>query len=212
MKKLYALFALLTGLCATTFSQEAKQVSECTITYSVSAQDAKANSPIAQAMNGATKTVYIKNTKSRSDLETSSFKQTTLYDSKTDSTVVFKEFGTNKYISYLSGTQRKEKNKKYEGIQFTSTDEKKTILGYDCKKVIAKLADGTAYNVFYTSSIVPANTEYEYQFKSLPGFVMEYEADTEDGKLKVKYTATKITLTPVTGAKFDVPKSGYRVL
>jgi hypothetical protein len=54
--------------------------------------------------------------------------------------------------------------------------------------------------------------QYEYQFKDLPGFVLEYEALTEDGKSKINYSATKITLVPVPVAKFDLPKTGYRVL
>jgi hypothetical protein len=78
--------------------------------------------------------------------------------------------------------------------------------------VIAKLTDGSSFNVFYTPSIIPTNLQYEYQFKDLPGFVLEYEALTEDGKSKINYSATKITLVPVPVAKFDLPKTGYRVL
>ncbi|MEJ7683983.1 MAG: hypothetical protein WKG06_40250 [Segetibacter sp.] len=77
---------------------------------------------------------------------------------------------------------------------------------------MAKLTNGSAYNVFYTPSIIPSNKEYEYQFKDLPGLVLEYEEESEDGKTKIKYSATKITLFPVPDAKFDLPKSGYRIL
>ena len=62
---------------------------------------------------------------------------------------------TAKYISFLNENKRKEKNKRYEGITFAPTAETKTILGYDCKKVVAKLKDGTTYNVFYTTSNHP---------------------------------------------------------
>jgi GLPGLI family protein len=86
------------------------------------------------------------------------------------------------------------------------------ILGYECKKAVAKLKDGSLYNVYYAPSIMPSNSEFEYQFKDLPGFPLEYEAQSEDGKTRVKYAAVKITLTPVPVAKFDIPKAGYRVL
>ncbi len=66
--------------------------------------------------------------------------------------------------------------------------------------------------MFYTPSIIPSNKDYEYQFKDLPGFVLEYEAESENGKWKAKYIAAKITFTPVASSVFDVPKSGYRVL
>ncbi len=81
-----------------------------------------------------------------------------------------------------------------------------------CKKVVAKLTNGSAYNVFYTPSITTSNKQYEYQFKDLPGLVLEYEEESEDGKTKIKYSATKMTLVPVPAAKFDLPKSGYRIL
>jgi hypothetical protein len=77
---------------------------------------------------------------------------------------------------------------------------------------VAKLKDGSNFNVYYAPSIIPSNKEYEYQFKDLPGFVLEYETQTEDGKTKISYVASKIILTPVPESKFEVPKSGYRIL
>ena len=64
----------------------------------------------------------------------------------------------------------------------------------------------------YALSIIPSNNMFEYQFKDIPGFPLEYETQSEDGKTRVRYTATKISLTPVPVAKFDIPKTGYRVL
>jgi hypothetical protein len=77
---------------------------------------------------------------------------------------------------------------------------------------MAKLKDGSTYNVYYAPSIISSNREFEYQFKDLPGFVLEYESDADNGKSRVRYSASKITITPVASAKFDIPKSGYRVL
>lgn len=196
----------------TSYAQETKVISDCTVHYDVSVQDAKIDAIVQKAMAGTSKVLYVKGARARTDLETQNFKQTMIYDSKTDSTIILRELGTSKYISYLDGNKRKEKNKKYEGIKFTKTNEKKIILGYECNKVIANLADGTSYDVYYTNSIVPSTTEYEYQFKDLPGFVLEYETEFEHGKTKVKFAASKISLVPVPVAKFDIPKSGYRVL
>ena len=193
--------------------QEGKLISDCTIFFDISAQGSNGgDQQVVKTMEGTTKVLYIKGFKSRSDLITHSFKQTTLTDSKTDSTIILRELGNAKYISYLSSSKMKEQNKKYEGIQFNSTDEKKTIIGYECKKVVARLANGSSYNVFYTSTIVPANRQYEYQFKDLPGFVLEYEEESFDAKTKVKYVASKISFDPVPAVKFVLPKAGYRVL
>ncbi|MGI8635570.1 MAG: DUF4412 domain-containing protein [Segetibacter sp.] len=212
MKKAFSILILAASICTSSFAQETKIISDCTVNYQVAVEDAKDDPAVAKSMAATSKVVYIKGTKSRTDLETPNYKQIMIYDSKTDSTIILRELGNSKYISYLDGNLRKEKNKKYEQIQFTNTNEKKTILGYDCTKVIAKLFDETTYEVYYTTSIIPSTTGYEYQFRDLPGFVLEYEAEFERGKTKVKFTATKITLIPVPVAKFDVPKTGYRVL
>lgn len=195
-----------------TFGQSPQVISDCTIYYNVSVSDPKADVSVIKAMSGTSKVLYIKGSRSRTDLETPNFKQTMIYDSKTDSSVILRELGNTKYISYLDGNTRKEKNKKYEGIKFTKTNEKKTILGYECDKVVANLTDGSTYDVYYTTSIAPSISDYEYQFKDLPGLVLEYEAKFEHGNTKVKFTASRITLVPVPVAMFDIPKSGYRVL
>lgn len=212
MKKYRPIFIFLLLFSGKLFSQEQKIISDCTVAYTVTVEDAKADTAVIKAMSGTTKVLYIKGSKSRSDLETPNFKQTMIYDSKTDTTIILREFGSTKYISYLDGNKRKEKNRKYEGIKFIATNDKKTILGFECNKVVANLADGSTYDVYYTTSIKPSTTQYEYQFKDLPGLALEYEAELEHGKTKVKYVASKITLLPVPVAKFDAPKTGYRVL
>ena len=212
MKKKLIIIALMFSVYFRGIAQEAKLISECTVFFDVSVEGTKVDPRVAKSMAGTTKVLYIKGTKSRSDLLTPGFKQTTFADSKTDSTIILRELGSTKYISYLRESKKKEQNKKYEGIQFNNTSEKKTILGYMCKKVVAKLTNGSAYNVFYTPSITTSNKEYEYQFKDLPGLVLEYEEESEDGKTKIKYSAIKITLDPVPDAKFDLPKSGYRII
>lgn len=212
MKKIFSAIAFISLTHYHTVAQNAKPVSDCTIFFHIAAEGSEAKPAVANTMAGATKILYIKGSKSRSDLITNSFRQITLTDSKTDSTVILRELGNTKYITYLDGNSMEAQNKKYEGIEFTNTSEKKIILGYDCKKAVAKLASGKVYNVFYTASIVPSNKMYEYQFKSLPGFVLEYEEESEDGKEKIKYSASKISLVSVPAAKFDIPKTGYRVL
>lgn len=210
MKK-FTLIALL-FITLQVSAQPAKVISECTVVYELSVEESKADTELKNSMNGATKTLFIKGSKIRSDLNSSNYTQTTFSDSKSDTTVVLRELGKAKYMSYLSQQKKDEQNKKFNGIVFNKTGETKTILGYECMKVVARLKDGSAYNVYYAPSIMPSNNEYEYQFKDIPGFVLEYETESEDGKMKIKYTATKISLTPVPASKFDLPKSGYRIL
>lgn len=211
MKKIIIFPAILLS-CFSAFGQDQKVLNDCTVTYDVSVVDAKADPGVSAAMQGATKVVYIRSNKVRTDFITSAFTQTTLQDSKSDTTIILREFDKNKFISFLSGKKRKELGKKYEQIKFANTTEKKVILGYQCIKTIATLADGSTYNIFYAPSIIATNNNFEVQFKDLQGFVLEYEAQTDDGKVRVKYTASKMTFIPVPIAKFDIPLSGYRVL
>lgn len=207
MKINFTLVVLMFAI--TTFAQVQKVVSECTVVYELSQQS---TSDAAKSMEGATKTLYLKGGKSRSDLVSSNYTLTTFTDSKTDTTVVLRELGAAKYMSYLSQQKKDQQNKKFEGVTFTKTANTKVILGYDCVEAVAKLKDGSTYSVFYAPSIIPANRDYEFQFKEIPGFVLEYEAESEDGKTKMKYSAVKISLTPVPASRFDLPKSGYRIL
>ena len=210
--KNYILFFLACNVSLTLFAQNPKLISDCSVVYTVKLQNGNANPQLTKAMEGATKIIYLRASKIRSDLTTSSFLQTALQDSKSDTTVILRELGNNKYISFITEKRKKELYKKYDGMQFVKTNERKTILGYDCVKTVAKLLDGSTFNIYYTESIVPSNKQFEYQFKDIPGFVLEYEAPLEDSKTIVNYSASKITLLPVPIAKFDVPMSGYRVL
>jgi hypothetical protein len=55
---------------------------------------------------------------------------------------------------------------------------------------------------------VPENPDYNVQFRNLDGLPLEYEL--VQGKLKIKYTVSKINMNPVPASKFDIPKGGYR--
>jgi GLPGLI family protein len=115
-------------------------------------------------------------------------------------------------MTKLDNTQWIAENKKYEGMMISlANTQTKTILGYECKKAVIQLKDGSSFTLFYATNIVPSVKEFEYQFKDIPGFVLEFESQEAAGK-KIKYTATKINLSPVQASRFDIPTSGYRLL
>src|SRR5207302_977465 len=165
---------------------------------------------MADALDGATTTVYLKGALSRTDMVSTLGNETTIHDSKTGNAVILKEYSGQKLMITLTGENWAAKNKKYDGVTFESTDETKTIAGYICKKATAKLKDGSTIVVYYTPDLNVMNKEYDQAFKNLPGLAMQYEF--ESGKLKFRYTVSKINFNPVQTAKFDFPKSGYRVM
>ena len=104
----------------------------------------------------------------------------------------------------------KQSNKKYEGINFTYFNEYKTIQGYNCQKAVGRLSDSTTFTVYFTRELMPVNKDFQYLNRSLPGLAMQYEASL--GKMMVTYTVASINFDPIPQTKFDLPKSGYRVM
>ena len=117
-------------------AQDAKVITDCTIQYDLSIEDAKADPGFVNSMKGALKIVYIKGTRSRSDLISTSFTQTTLNDTRSDTTVVLKELGNVKYMSFLNEQKRQQQNKKFEGISFASSPKGSSI----SSAIISRLA------------------------------------------------------------------------
>ena len=136
--------------------------------------------------------------------------QSTIIDGSKNVITILKEYGDQKYLINLTPANWKEANQKNEKVDFSYTDETKTILSYNCKKAIGKLADGTTFTVWYATDLVPDNKDFQYVNRALPGLAMEYESNV--GNFRVTYTVSKINLSPVPAAKFDLPKSGFRVL
>jgi GLPGLI family protein len=187
-------------------------VAECTVTYAISVEeDNSIDKELLASLKATTKTVYIKANDSRTDLVSPTFKQTVLYNKASGAAVILREIGPNKLMTKMDNTRWTNENKRYAGATITTTGETKTILGYECKKATIKLKDGSSYNLYYAPSIIASVREFESQFKEVPGFVLEYEAQEPDGK-RITYTATKINFSPVQASRFDVPVNGYRLL
>jgi GLPGLI family protein len=202
---------LITIVCCVFFMSLAwgqKKVSELTLVYDASITTGSTEPKMADAFDGATTTIYLKGNLSRSELSSALFSSTTIHDSKTGAAVVLREVSGQKLLIRMSPENWIEKNKKYQGISFTNTNETKTIAGYNCTKAEATLGDGSSFTVYYTTEMIPENKEYDYQFKNLNGLPLEYELT--QGQLKIKYTVSKINLNPVPSSKFDIPKGGYR--
>ncbi|HUR11340.1 MAG TPA: hypothetical protein VM012_08220 [Flavitalea sp.] len=209
MKKI-KVFLVMAGAFSALHLSAQKKVSELTLVYDAAITTGSTEPKMADAFDGATTTVYLKGNLSRSEMASAIFSSTTIHDSKTGSAVVLREVSGQKLLIRMSPENWQEKNRRYQGITFVNTAERKTIAGYQCIKAEAKLPDGATFTVFYTPDLVPENKEYDYQFKNLNGLPLEYELT--QGKLKIKYTVSKINMNPVPASKFDIPKSGYREL
>lgn len=209
MKKITSLF-LVAGLFPAFIATAQKRITEGTISYDIVVNTGNSNPSIADMFNGATSIVYLKGYQTRFERVSSLGVESTIVDGKTGNVNVLKEYGDQKYMITMTPANWKDANKKYEGIIFKYEDEFKDIAGYKCQKAIGTMKDGTTITVFFTKDLVANNREFEYAYKSLPGLAMEYE--TTVGSLKVTYTVSKVNFSIVPAAKFELPKSGFRIM
>lgn len=208
MKKFTTLFFIVFILAISINAQ--KKFSEATISYDIVINTGSDKPQAADFFDGATSVVYLKGSKSRTEMVSSLGTQATIIDNSKNTFSILREYGEQRFIIHLTPANWKEANRKFENVQFNFLDETKTILNYKCQKAIGKLNDGTSFLVWYTTDILPENNDFQYANRDLPGLAMEYESVV--GTLKVTYTVSKINFNPVLPAKFDLPKSGYRVL
>jgi GLPGLI family protein len=185
-----------------------KKVSEITLVYDAIISTGDSQPKMADAFDGSSTTIYISGAQSRSEMTSALSSSTTIYDGKTGSAVILQEISGQKILIKMTAENWRDKNKRYEGIQFVNTDETKTIGGYKCIKAVAKMKDGSSFTVYYTKELILDNADYNSQFKNLEGLPLEYEVT--QGALKIKHVVSKINMNPVPASKFDIPKTGYR--
>ncbi len=187
-----------------------KTISEGTIIYNIVITPKDKDSKKGSGLTGSTSIIYLKGGLSRTEMVSSLGNEITIHNSKSGSAVILKEYSGQKLMITLNNDNWAERNKKFDGLIFENVAGTKEIEGYNCKKAIAKLKDGSFITVYFTQDLNLMNKDYSQAFKNLPGFPIEYEFETD--KLTFKYSLSKIDFNPVAAAKFDFPKSGYRVM
>ena len=210
MKKIYTITVLVARLLISSGLQAQRRLTEATISYDIVINTSNKTPQAADLLDGATSVVYLKGNSSRADMVSSLGTQATIVDGKTGNVTVLKEYGEQKYMITMTRDNWKESNKKYEGITFSYLEEYKTISGYNCQKAVGTLTDGSTFNVYFTRDLLPVNKDFQYLNKNLPGLAMQYEATL--GNMLVTYTVSSINFNPVQQSKFDLPKSGFRVM
>jgi len=198
-------FVLLTS----TISAQ-KTMTEGTLVYNMSVETGSGEPKIADMFDGATTTIYLKGSMSRTELVSSLGREATIHDASAGTGVILKDYSGQKLMITMTAQDWQQNNDKYQGITFENTDETQKIAGFNCRKAIAKLKSGSTFTVYYTTEVNPANKSYDAQFKTLPGLPVQYEM--QSGKMTLKFTLASISYNPVSASKFEIPKSGYRVL
>jgi GLPGLI family protein len=191
-------------------SSAQKSLSEGSLVYNISVETGSSQPKMADMLDGATTTVYLKGSESRTEMVSGLGSEATIYNATTGNGVILKDYSAQKLMITLTPEDWNKNNKKYDGITFENTGETTDIVGFKCQKAIAKLKDGSTFTVYYTTDINVTNKDYDYQFRTLPGLAVQYEM--QSGKMKFKFTLAKVNYSVVPASKFEIPKTGYRVL
>jgi GLPGLI family protein len=210
MKQKSLLIALFIGLFFTTNAQ--RKLTEATISYDIVITTTTDKPKAADAVDGSVSVIYLKLKSSRTEMITPLGNQHTIIDGTTGNVTVLREWGAQKYMITMTPANWKEYNQKYENISFTYYEEYKTIAGYKCQKAVGNLNDSakTTFTVYFTKELMPVNNDFQYLNRNLPGLAMEYGV-VKGGDIHT-YTVNNISFDPIPVAKFEIPKSGYRVL
>ncbi len=206
----YKWMLLSVGCFLVLSTQAQKTLSEGSLVYNISVETGSAEPKMADMLDGATTTVYLKGNMSRTEMVSGLGSEATIHNATTGSGVILKDYSGQKLMITLTPQDWEKNNKKYEGITFENLAETSVIEGFNCRKAVAKLKDGSTFTVYYTTDVALSNKNYDYQFKTLPGLAVQYEM--QSGKMTFKFTLSKINYDTVPAAKFEIPKSGYRVL
>ena len=208
MKILNKIFTLLFLLPTVLFAQ--KQLTEGTINYNISIKSSKAEAPIANSFSGAQLTLFVRPTISRTEMNSSLGTESTVYDNKLNKGFILKEYSGQKLMITTTKDNWAQKNQWNDNLKFTIDNTITVIDGYNCKKASATTQDGKNFEVYFTPDIVIANKQYNNSFDQLPGLPVQYEL--QSGNLIFKYSLSKINYDAVAAAKFEAPKSGFRVM
>jgi hypothetical protein len=183
-----------------------KKIAEFSVVYNYTMNtDGKENSSVV-----ATHAVFINGNMSRTEINSSLSSFTAIHDATTNTGALMRELSGQKLLIPMKAEDWRDRNKRYEGISYTNLPETKTIAGYKCVRATALTNDGLRISVYYTKELIPDNKDYDPEFKGLDGLPLEYEI--QKANVTIHYVLNSISMNPVPASKFDIPKSGWRVM
>ena len=168
---------------------------------------------IAESYNGGVKVAFVQNDKVRLRLVSLMRTQSIFFNNKKGITskvaAVVKESGKTKTRFYLSSTEWKVYNQKYDSNTCDIfKDDTLRILGKLCSKAIITTKKGNSLTVYYYPGIKNnALAAAESVFSCIPGFVMQYIYTVDDKS--IEYTITSLSRKPIAASVFNIPVKGY---
>jgi hypothetical protein len=206
MKKITLLLLSAFAVIATSFTGTIPF--EGKIVYSIDISGDKMPPEAKSMMAGSTSTVYIKGTKTRSDISMGPQTTSSIFDAQTHTSVMLMEMMGNKYKIKNDPAKKDEKK---SDVKVNVTTETKTIAGFLCKKAEVTVTDqkGSSHmtNIWFTEQIanhMNTSDDRGAQFKDIKGMPLEYEVQSPNG-MSMKMIATSVSKETVADSKFEIP-------
>lgn len=206
LKIFYLSFMLMVSVLASA----QKPFADGSLQYDISISSAKTETPIVNSLNGATLTIYLKPTISKTEMKSSLGLETIVFDNNAQNGFILKEYSGQKLMITMNNDNWIEKNKIYEDLNFNISDEIISLNNYKCKRATASLPDGKLFIVYFNPDIVITNKKYNNAFGQLPGLPIQFEL--QSGNLNFKYTLTRMSNDVIAQSKFEAPKTGFRMM
>ena len=195
-------------ISANSFSQ--KILNEGLLVYNISIESVKGEKAVGGSLNGAVLSVFLTKDKSRTEMVSTPGTETTVYDASAGKGFILKEYSAQKLMITTTADNWQQKNHINSHLDFKTDNGTQVLNNYTCKKAVAATADGKLYTVYFDPSVTIANKTYNNAFPQLGGLPVRYEL--QSGNLIFKYDLVKYSTENIYPAKFDAPKTGFRVM
>lgn len=144
----------------------------------------------------------------RAEMITPGMNQVKITNAEEKTAVTLLDIGEHQYAIEKSAQEIKEQIAEMPQVEYVFTDERETILGYECRKALAITYDpqGNKHvsEIFYTEQLDGTPLHFDTPYHDIPGLMLKYEIRA--GTLVMHYEATSIEEKwMVGGSHFRIP-------
>ncbi len=188
MKKVVLLFAMTIVTSVMSFAQ----LAEGLISYDIEMSSDDPDMAMAVTMfSGSSMDLYFANDIARTELDFGAMmSMTTVVNNATDEIMILMGGMMGNKAVLTNSEEMKINEDETPETTITLTKEKKTILGYKCKKAIITDEEGNEMEYWYTEEISTISTDKQSAIAKLPGLPLEYSVD-RNGMI-MSFTATVV--------------------
>lgn len=191
------------------FSNAQKQITDATLVYDIliNRQNQEKNTSISPS---ATYRLYVKGSLTKSEFINSLGTETTIFNSKTETGVIIKEYSGQKLLVNLNKQDWLFQNKLFMNLEFKFSSQSKKIEGKEYQIATASLQNGGELIVYFDTTLNIVNNNYNIAFPGIKGLPIQFE--NFNNGLKYVYKLKDINFENINQNIFDIPKTGYRVI